>query len=83
MRFVQIPIDALSDEALDGLIEEFVTRDGTDYGADERSLDDKKDAIRRQLDRAEIVIVFDPETETSNIISKDDLRSGALGAPTR
>ena len=75
--FVQIPVDALSRQALDGLIEEFVTRDGTDYGTEERSLDDKKDAVRRQLYCGEIVIVFDPETETSNIISKDDLRSGS------
>ena len=82
MRFVQIPVDALSRQALDGLIEEFVIRDGTDYGTEERSLDDKKDAVRRQLDCGEIVIVFDPETETSNIISKDDLRSSSsrLGA---
>ena len=27
MRFVQIPVDALSRQALDGLIEEFVTRE--------------------------------------------------------
>ena len=46
MGFVQIPVDALSRQALDGLIEEFVTRDGTDYGTEERSLDDKKDAVR-------------------------------------
>ena len=31
MGFVQIPVDALSRQALDGLIEEFLTRDGTDY----------------------------------------------------
>ena len=82
MRWWQIPVDAWSRQALDGLIEEFVIRDGTDYGTEERSLDDKKDAVRRQLDCGEIVIVFDPETETSNIISKDDLRSGSsrLGA---
>jgi uncharacterized protein YheU (UPF0270 family) len=82
MRFTQIPVDALSGQALDGLIEECVTRDGTDYGTEERSLDDKKDAVRRQLDCGEIVIVFDPETQTSNIISKDDLLSDSsrLGA---
>ena len=80
MRFVQIAVDALSPQALDGLIEEFVTRDGTDYGTDERSLDDKKDAVRRLLDCGEIEIVFDPKTETSNIISKDDPRSGSARA---
>lgn len=74
MRFDQIPVEALSCEALDGLIEEFVTRDGTDYGAEERTLDDKKSAVRIQLDRGEVVIVFDPDTQTSNIILKDELR---------
>jgi uncharacterized protein YheU (UPF0270 family) len=75
--FEQIPVEALSNQALDGLIEEFVTRDGTDYGAEERALDDKKDAVRRQLDRGDVVIVFDPEMRTSNIILKDELRKDA------
>ena len=61
---MQIPVEALSGQALDGLLEEFVTRDGTDYGAEERTLDDKKSAVRRQLHRGEIIIVFDPDTRT-------------------
>jgi uncharacterized protein YheU (UPF0270 family) len=77
MEFVQIPVDSLSRQALDGLIEEFVTRDGTDYGTEERSLDDKRASVRRQLVDGAIVVVFDPESETSNIIVKDDLRSGS------
>ena len=86
MRIVQIPVEALSGQALDGLLEEFVTevigdddvpgmtRDGTDYGAEERTLDDKKSAVRRQLRRGEIIIVFDLNTRTTNIILKDELR---------
>ena len=35
MALVVVPVDRLSREALDGLIEEFVTRDGTDYGEQE------------------------------------------------
>ena len=54
MRIVQIPVEALSGQALDGLIEEFVTRDGTDYGAEERTLDDKKSAVKG---RAGFVVV--------------------------
>ncbi len=74
MRFLQIPVEALSPQARNGLIEEFVTRDGTDYGAEEHTLDEKKSAVRRQLQLGEVVIVFDPETQTSNIILKDELR---------
>ena len=74
VTFAKIPVEALSPQALDGLIEEFVTRGGTDYGAEERTLDEKKDAVRRQLDSGDVAIVFDPETQTSNIILKDELR---------
>jgi len=65
---VRIPIDRLSAQALDGLIEEFVTRDGTDYGLREATLEEKKGAVRRQLERHELMIVFDPESERCNIV---------------
>jgi len=32
MTAVKVPYNQLSPEALQGVIEEFVTRDGTDYG---------------------------------------------------
>jgi uncharacterized protein YheU (UPF0270 family) len=69
---VEIPASRLSPGALDGLIEEFVTRDGTDYGLQEPTLEQKKTAVARQLERGEVVIVFDPESETCNIIPKDE-----------
>ncbi len=71
MALVVVPIDRLSREALDGLIEEFVTRDGTDYGEQEETLQNKKNAVIRQLERGEIVIVFDSESETANIVAKE------------
>ena len=77
MRFVQIPAEELSRESLDGLLEEFVTRDGTDYGEEEATFDDKKRAVNRQLEQGEVVIVFDPKTQTANIILKDELRKHA------
>ena len=74
MAPLRVPVDSLSPEALEGLVEEFVTRDGTDYGLRERSLAEKKAAVLRQLQRGEIVIVFDPASETCNIVPKDDAR---------
>ncbi len=70
MTPVQIPIDRLSPEALDGLIEEFVTRDGTDYGLKEQTVEDKKHTILRQLRRGEVVVVFDQESESCDIVTK-------------
>lgn len=65
---VEIPLDALSETALRGLVEEFVSRDGTDYGVHERSLEDKVRDVMRQLERGEAVILFDPESRSANVV---------------
>lgn len=65
---VEVPLAALSPAALRGLVEEFVTRDGTDYGRSERSLDDKVRDVMRQLERGEAKILFDPESRATNIV---------------
>jgi uncharacterized protein YheU (UPF0270 family) len=67
-----IPHQQLSQEALIGLIEDFVTRDGTDYGASEVSLMQKSQQVLRQLQQGKVVIVFDPASETCNILRKED-----------
>jgi hypothetical protein len=64
---IEVPQDALSPESLRALIEEFVTRDGTDYGAIERGLEAKVADVVRQLARGEVRIVFDPDSETTTI----------------
>jgi uncharacterized protein YheU (UPF0270 family) len=74
MTLVEIPLKRLSRNALDGLIEEFVTRDGTDYGDQEQTLEEKKTAVIRQLDRGEVIIVFDPDSESCNIIPKEAVK---------
>jgi uncharacterized protein YheU (UPF0270 family) len=68
---VAVPYTALSEDALAGLIAEFVTRPGTDYGAEEASLARRIADVRRQLERGEAVIVYDPDTETTNIVPHD------------
>lgn len=67
---VEVPLDALSDAALRGLVEEFVSRDGTDYGRQERTLEDKVVDVLRQLHRGEAAIMFDPETRSTTIVVK-------------
>lgn len=67
-----IPIYKLSTEALNGVIEEYVTRSGTDYGAIESSLDTKFKQVRHKLENGSAVLVYDDETETTNIFQADD-----------
>ena len=65
---MQIPHRELSDEALRGVVESFVLREGTDYGQRDYSLEEKMAAVMRQLDRGEAAIVFDPDSETVSIV---------------
>jgi len=67
-----IPYQQISPDALQGLIEEFITRDGTDYGETEMSLAQKVSQVERQLARGDIVIVFDAASESVSILTKHD-----------
>jgi uncharacterized protein YheU (UPF0270 family) len=62
-----VPLASLSEDALRGIVESFVLREGTDYGAAERSLESKVADVRRQLERGEARIEFDPKTESVTI----------------
>jgi len=70
---VIVPPEALSVEALTGLIEAFITREGTDYGEVEWSLADKVEQVRELLRRREAAIVFDPLTESCTILPRREL----------
>jgi len=68
-----IPYEKLSREALQGLIEEFVTRDGTDSGYTKKSLEENVEMVKKQLEKGEAFIVYDEATQTPNIVSKNFL----------
>jgi uncharacterized protein len=70
---VVVPHASLSAEALRGVIEEFITREGTDYGEREHSLEQKHEQVARQLEAGEVVIIFDVETESVSLIRRDQL----------
>mgnify|MGYP003580572908 CR=1 FL=1 len=67
---VEIPHTELSPEALRGVVESFVLREGTDYGEREFSLDQKVAHVLRQLERGEAQIMFDPNTESVTLVVK-------------
>jgi hypothetical protein len=67
-----IPHDQLSKEALRGVVEEFITRESTDYGAVDLSLETKVRQVYQHLASGDAVLVFDGKTESCNIFHKDD-----------
>lgn len=71
---IQVPYQRLSDEALTGIIEEFISREGTDYGDYGFSFADKKAQVMQQLEKDIVVILFDPSTETCTLALKTELK---------
>jgi uncharacterized protein len=61
---MRIPHGQLSPAALRAVVEEFVTRDGTDHTSVERRIED----VLRHLDAGKVEVHFDDATETCNIV---------------
>ena len=72
MSFVEVPWQKLSEESLLGLVEEFITRDGTDYGLRELSLEEKSDEAMDRIKNNTILIIFDETTESCQLINAED-----------
>jgi uncharacterized protein YheU (UPF0270 family) len=69
---IEIPHQQLSEQALTGLIESYINRYGTDYGASEVSLETKTKQIKSQILKGEVKIVFDPNIESPTLLPKED-----------
>jgi len=65
---LEIPWNQLSAQVLHSLIEEFITREGTDYGEREFSLAEKVEQVKAQIKRGDVVIVHDAESRTCNLL---------------
>jgi len=73
---IPVPYRELSAAALRGVVESFVLREGTDYGEREFTLEQKVAQVLRRLERGEAQVVFDPKTESVDIVA-----AVALGPP--
>ena len=68
-----IPYHELSNDALQALIEDFVTREGTDYGQDELSRQEKAAQLFANLKTGKLFITYNEETDTCGLVTKEDL----------
>lgn len=62
-----IPWQSLKPETLTQVLESFILREGTDYGEQEKSLEEKVDALKEQLQKNKIQIVWSELYETVDI----------------
>ena len=65
---VAVPHTELSAEALRGVAESFVLREGTDYGERDVAHEEKIAQVIRQLERGEARIMFDPLDSSVTIV---------------
>lgn len=65
---VAVPHTELSADALRGVIESFVLREGTEYGEREFTLEEKLAHVMHQLERGEAQIMFDPQSSSVDIV---------------
>ncbi|MBA6342435.1 YheU family protein [Colwellia sp. MB02u-10] len=68
-----IPLEQLSTETLNAIIENFVLREGTEYGSEDVSLSDKITQVRQQLTQGSALLVYSELHETVNILPTDQL----------
>lgn len=78
---IEVPWTGLSEDALNGVLESFVLREGTDYGREEVALATKIEQVRRQLQRGDVMIVFDPNTESIQLLTAQEYRRLRKAAP--
>ena len=67
-----IPWQQLPAATLNNLLQEYASRDGTDYGQVETSLEDKVEQLQRQLVQGKVVIVYSELHETVNLMLAEE-----------
>ena len=67
-----IPFDQLSPEALAGVIDQYISRDGVDSGHVDTSFADKRAMVHRMLKSGKALLLYDTAHETCNIVQKEE-----------
>lgn len=65
---IEVPFERLDPETLRQVIQEFVTRDGADWGEAGGALEEKVAQVMQQLRNRKVKIVFELKSQTANIV---------------
>ena len=68
---MEILHNQVPEQTLLAIIEEFISREGTDYGHREYTLAEKVEKVKSQLLNGEIKLLFDSETSSCNLVKVD------------
>jgi len=70
-----IPLEQINEETLTAIIEDFILREGTDYGAIDASKGDKVAQVKLQLQQGSAVIVYSELHESINILPREQFNN--------
>ena len=70
-QFVEVPPGKLDADTLRALLEEYASRDGTDYGEREMALCAKVDDLRLQLEAGKLSLLYDADSETWDLVERE------------
>jgi uncharacterized protein YheU (UPF0270 family) len=73
-HFVEVPPQRLEADVLRALLEEYASRDGTDYGERELSLEQKVGSLRAQLHRGDLLILYDVDGDHWDLVPDEQGR---------
>ena len=76
-EYILIPVGELSESTLEALLEEFILREGTDYGAVEHSLEEKKKRLSKQVAAGDVLILYSGLTQNTTLMTKRDFEKSS------
>ena len=65
---ITVPIDQLSESALLGVLDAFILREGTDYGHQDYTLEEKRQRVMAMLRKGDAEVCYYPENEHIDIV---------------
>lgn len=68
-----IPTNELSAETLRSIVESFVLREGTDYGEQEITFEEKIEGVLQQIRSGEVLVQYSELHESVDLVLRDDI----------
>ena len=75
MDYVEVPAQRLEADVFQAVLEDFIGREGTDYGAIELSMEQKLARLKSLIVQGEVCIVFDTQSESCTLMEKSELQA--------
>jgi uncharacterized protein YheU (UPF0270 family) len=67
-NIIDVPYEQIDPQTLRRMIEEFITAEWSDFGAEHSELEGKIDQVLKQLKKKRAKVVFNLESQAANIV---------------